>query len=309
MNFATLRKAIQLSGDADVTCCIWGHRGAGKSDTIRQLAAAGIGETLAVEGNKSRYFPTLDAAQKNCPKAEYTALPMGMIDFRLGQIEASDMRGLPDKAEINGQIRTVYRAPAELPIADMSSEEIFAELDKIEDPVRRAQRELELQPHFRHGYLFLDEPNRAQDDVLQAVFQLILDRRIGQYQLPEGWRIVMAANYMEGTDYITNGFSDAAFLDRFCHLSLSVGENTLDEWLAYMAERHGEDAAQVMDYCASNLAYLNGKVSGSLGFKIEPSPRSWEKVTEVVAASGRGDYDDAAIYAVISGLVGMECAT
>lgn len=290
MSFKNIRLAIQLCGDAGVTCCVWGHRGVGKSAMVRQLAEQGCGEkTKDKDGNE-------------------VPLPMGFIDYRLGQIEASDLRGLPDKQEINGVVRTVYRAPSDLPIADMTAQEIKNELDSIKNPVQRKQRELELQPHYENGYLFLDEPNRAQDDVLQAVFQLILDRRIGQYKLPDGWRIVMAANYMEGGSYITNNFSDAAFLDRFCHLKLITGETTLDDWLAFMAANYGEDASQVMDYCATNMTHLDGKVEGTLGFDVQPSRRSWESVTRVTQVARAKDYSEEIHLMVCSGLVGMECA-
>ena len=68
--------------------------------------------------------------------------------------------------------------------------------------------------------------------MLQAIFQLVLDRRVGQYVLPPGWCVVAAGNYMEG--YQVSGFNDAAFLDRFCHLTLSGGETTLEEWVNFV---------------------------------------------------------------------------
>ncbi len=290
MNFATLRDAIKLCGDAKLTCCIWGHRGIGKSATVKQLVDKGHGHTAVDKDGKT------------------VNLPVGFIDFRLGQIEATDIRGALDKVLVRGRMRTMYCTPVELPVADMTPQQIYAELQAIADPVERAQRELELQPHYNEGYLFLDEPNRAQDDVMQAIFQLIYDRRIGNYKLPDGWRIVMAANFMGGSAYMTNNFTDEAFLDRFCHLQLSVNDTTLDEWMAYMVNSHGEHAAPIMDFCASNMAYLLGKVEGTLGFTIQPSPRSWEFVTGVCKVAAEKGYSQAVVHEVVAGLVGMECA-
>lgn len=48
------------------------------------------------------------------------------------------------------------------------------------------------------GILFLDEINAAPPLVQAALYQLILDRRVGEYELPEGWRIIAAGNRPRG---------------------------------------------------------------------------------------------------------------
>jgi hypothetical protein len=223
-------------------------------------------------------------------------------------MEGSDIRGLPDKQEIGGALRTVFLPPAELPIGGMDSLEIFEILEKIEDDDERKQKELTLQTRHKKGYLFLDEINRAQDDVLQAVFQLILDRRVGQYQLPDGWNIVMASNFAGGTDYFVNGFNDSAFLDRFVHLQLDFNSTSLQGWLDYMGRTHSASAEKVMQYCASNLDHLTGKVDGDLGFDVKPSPRSWDAAVRVMKVCDNSNYSDNAKYQVMAGLVGETCA-
>ncbi len=46
----------------------------------------------------------------------------------------------------------------------------------------------------RYGYLFLDEQPQANDDVNKVAAELMLDRRVGDYQLPPGWIVVAAGN-------------------------------------------------------------------------------------------------------------------
>lgn len=282
MNFALTKEVTRMLTDAGITACIWGHRGVGKSSLVRELANEGI--------------------QVTDPKTNETvSVPIGFIDFRCGQIEASDLRGLPDK--VDG--RTVYLPPADLPIGDRTALSIKEELDAIKDPEQRRIRREELQVHYDEGILFLDEANRGQDDVMQAVFQLIQDRRIGQYILPRGWRIVLAGNHMQG-DYNTNNFTDAAFLDRMGHVKLDAEQNLLEEWCDYMSTKHGERSVQTMTFCASNVDHWRGQVEGDLGFTVQPSPRSWERVVLIEELYSKGGYSEDARAQAIMALVGVD---
>ena len=89
--------------------------------------------------------------------------------------------------------------------------------------------------------------------------------------------MVAAGNFMEG--YMVSGFNDPAFLDRFCHMTLSGGETTLEEWVNYMSDVHGVNAAEVIEFASQNVKHLDGDIAGELGFSIQPSRRSWEAVT------------------------------
>ena len=285
--FHTITEVLKLSREAGVTCYVWGHRGLGKSSMVKQLALAGVGEKVTINDGK---------------KTKEINAPMGFIDLRCSQIEASDLRGLPDKIEG----RTTFLPPADMPIGDMTAQEILDQLNKIDDPDARMYEEVRLQPRFKHGILFLDELSRANDDVLQAAFQLVLDRKCGQYVLPTGWQVVVAGNFLEG--YQTNGFSDPAFLDRFCHVTLTGGEATLDEWVQYMGKTFDGEAAQVIEYCASHLTALDGNVSGELGFSIQPSRRSWEMAVRIMNAAKVVSVDPRSITEALAGLLGRETA-
>jgi hypothetical protein len=299
---STIKNCIWLARAAGFTPFIWGHRGLGKSSLVRQL----------------------------CASAE-----MGFIDFRCSQVEASDIRGLPDRGADN---RTHYLPPADMPVGDLSNNEILRELaavleiDHEDDDASTPQKVAEalagmtdvnterkyylklqqLQPRYQRGIVFLDEINRAQDDVLQAVFELVLENRVGQYVIPPGWSIVCAGNYMEG--YQVSGFNDPAFLDRFCHLNLSGGESTLEEWVDYMSQTFGEYASDVVEYASQNIMHLDGDIPGERGFSVQPSRRSWEMVARLQKAhrtggeNNKATSDSVAYFECLAGLIGFDLA-
>ena len=294
---STIKEVVMLCGKAGVTPFIWGHRGLGKSSLVKQLTA------------ENR---------------------MGFIDLRCSQLEASDIRGLPS-AGADG--RTHYLPPSDMPVGDMTDREIVEKLadclqidhkgksdgvisDKIAEilvscDTQTTRKYFEtlrrLQPHFERGVIFLDEVNRAQDDVQQAIFELVLDKSIGEYVLPPGWIVVAAGNFMEG--YQVTGFTDPAFLDRFCHVTLSDGETTLEEWVDYMAGAHGELAADVIEFASHNTDHLDGKVSGELGFSIQPSRRSWEMITKLHTHYIKGGFSENARMECYAGLIGRDLAS
>jgi MoxR-like ATPase len=76
---------------------------------------------------------------------------------RLSQLDSVDLRGIPSIKDS----RTVWMPPIFLPTEGV-------------------------------GILFLDELNSAPPSVQAAIYQLMLDRKIGEYSMPEGWRIVCA---------------------------------------------------------------------------------------------------------------------
>jgi len=49
-------------------------------------------------------------------------------------------------------------------------------------------------PREGEGILFLDELNSATAMVQASCYQLVLDRKLGEYTLPDGWAIVAAGN-------------------------------------------------------------------------------------------------------------------
>lgn len=84
-----------------------------------------------------------------------------LVDVRLSQMDPVDLRGVPS---IKGD-QTVWMPP------------VFFPKDKDSK-----------------GILFLDELNSAPPSVQAAIYQLVLNRKMGEYELPKEWRIICAGN-------------------------------------------------------------------------------------------------------------------
>lgn len=204
--------------------------------------------------------------------AAYFNLPL--VDIRLSQREAGDVIGLPLLE--NGT--TKFCPP---------------------DWVMRACREPVI--------LFLDELNRATPEVQQAVFELVLDRRMAGHKLHEGTRVYAAVN-LSG-NYQVNEM-DPALLDRFYVCDL---EPTPEETIEHFKKIGFND--DVITFLRDKPGRLDPspKVDSS---RVQPSRRSWERFD--VAARTNGFYDadvqadqgvQGKIFNLALGLLGTEVAS
>ena len=189
-------------------------------------------------------------------------LEFGFVDLRLGQMEVGDLIGLPSKEDG----RTVWLKPSWFP------------------------------NEKTNGILFLDELNRARLDVLQAIFQLVLERKLHTHILPEGWKVVCAAN-PSGGDYFVNEL-DPALLDRFLHIHFRP---ETAEWILW-----GKETGKIRDEIQTLIQtypHLLGGKHEDLPIEILPSPRSWEMLSRIL----RG-LPDELWFECAMGLVGREAA-
>lgn len=127
-----------------------------------------------------------------------------------------------------------------------------------------------------HGILFLDEVNRARRDMLQAIFSLVLEKRIHQYHLPKGWHVVAAAN-PASDDYIVTDTEDQAFLSRFCNIPV-YGD--IEEWCEY-AQKQGVDGSIVSFVKEHGKMFNNSKDNFSLS-NLKPSLRNAQRLDAIV---------------------------
>lgn len=101
-------------------------------------------------------------------------------------------------------------------------------------PVPDMERQLvtwlvaEFFPRDGRGILFLDELNAAPRLVQAALYQLVLDRRIGDYVLPDGWHVVAAGN-LETDRAITERMS-TALASRFVHVTVEPDAKDFIAW-------------------------------------------------------------------------------
>lgn len=193
----------------------------------------------AVEGQHTPVMlwgaPGVGKSQIVAQVAERNQVPM--IDIRLSQMEPSDLRGIP----FRNDSQVEWAIPAMLP---------------------------DRQRHGEHGILFLDEITSAAPSVSAAAYQLILDRRLGQYTIPPGWAILAAGN-RQGDRGVTYTMP-APLANRFSHYAVDVN---LDDWVAWAYANQIDDRIIAFLRFRPDLIFEFDAAQNPMAF---PTPRSWE---------------------------------
>ena len=195
-------------------------------------------------------------------------LGIGFIDVRLAQMERVDFAGLPSVRE--GM--TEWNVPSFWP-RDVKSK----------------------------GIILLDEITSAPSDCQVAAYSVVLDRRIpnSNYVLPNGWLIVAAGN--RTCDRAVVKTMSSALANRFVHFEV---EAKSEDWVKW---------AIVNDINPAIIGFINYRPSHLLkmeGQNLEqgwPSPRSWERVSNVIKMfNGNIELLRKVVYGLIGNGVGLE---
>ena len=160
-----------------------------------------------------------------------------VIDIRLSQMEPSDLRGIPFRKDDTVE----WAVPAILP-----------------DEKRHGPR----------GILFLDEITSAPPSVSAAAYQLILDRKLGEYEVPGGWAIFAAGN-RQGDRGVTYTMP-APLANRLSHFEV---ETHLDDWVAWAWSNGIDERVIAFLRFRPELLFDFDPAHNPVAF---PSPRSWE---------------------------------
>jgi hypothetical protein len=167
-------------------------------------------------------------------------LNLPLIDIRAVLLDPVDLRGVP--SVVNGTTR--WNPPIFLPTEG-------------------------------EGVLFLDELSQAPDSVQCSLLQLVLDRRLGEYRMPEGWRILAAGNRV--TDASFSRKISKALGSRFAtHLELAVD---LDEWCVWAVDNHVP--AEIVSFIRLRpdlLHHFDPKAQGN----SFPCPRVWATLGQFI---------------------------
>ncbi len=190
---------------------------------------------------------------------------MALRDIRAVLLDPVDLRGLPRIAADNS---AVWCPPGFLP----------SEKDE------------------ERGIIFLDELNAAPPLVQAACYQLVLDRRIGEYRLPDGWTVIAAGNREK--DRAVTHRMPSALANRMVHLDF---ETDLDDWIRW---------AQEAEICPEIIAFLRFRPKLLHDFnpaaetKAFASPRSWEFLSNILKAKPQPEIE----YQLFQGTVGTSAA-
>lgn len=122
-----------------------------------------------------------------------------VIDFRLNIREPVDLRGIPVTDPVTKT--TLWYTPNELP---------------------RVERDGEF------GILFLDEINTGSPQMMAVAMQLVLDRKVGDYVLPDGWIVVAAGNRV--ADRASAQRMPTALKNRFAHIHVVADVGAWVKW-------------------------------------------------------------------------------
>lgn len=163
-----------------------------------------------------------------------------LVDLRLSQLAPTDLRGLP-VAE-NGLSR--WFPPEFLPTGGK-------------------------------GILFLDEINMAPPTMQGIAQQLILDRQVGSYRVPDGWFIWAAGN--RKSDRAAVFEMPSALANRFIHLDLVPDFESFKAW----GLRTGLNE-QVLAFLAFRPSLMH---QIDVQRPAWPSPRSWVMANQLRNAS------------------------
>lgn len=147
--------------------------------------------------------------------------------------------------------------------------------------------------------LFLDELNRATPEVMQAAFQIVLDRELNGWKLHQDTRVFAAIN--TGGVYTVNEM-DPALLDRFWTIDLTPDTQ---DWLTW-AKESGNVHENVVSFIAGNDKWLDPPKNGDPG-AVSPSRRSWERLSTALCLANVAETpDDPMFYPLCLGYIGTE---
>jgi hypothetical protein len=148
--------------------------------------------------------------------------------------------------------------------------------------------------------VFLDELSTAPPEVQNAALQLVLDRRVAEYDIPRHIPIVAAGNREKDSAYIHTMSGPLA--NRFIHLTL---EPSLDDWIEWAQTHkiHPLIIAFVKWKGKPALFKFDQKTlaNGDYGF---PTPRSWHMLSDQLRAMEARGTSTRVHDAIIAGTVG-----
>lgn len=278
-------RLIKVAMKAKQPIMLWGAPGIGKSDIVNQIS-------------------------RNAKRA--------VIDIRLLLKDPTDLCGIPFYSPSSGLMEWAH--PKDLPmvaneqmlenaIAELNDyqsydfaalppsekEVVTRKISSLEIKVKNIRAALELQ----NAIVFFDEIVSAQPSVMAAGYQLMLDRKIGEYTLPEHVDIICAGNRMSDRGVVNQ--MPSPLKNRLVHLNLKTDFEDWQQW-AINNQVHA-DVVGFLSQHKHRLFDFDPK-SGEMAFA---TPRSWHKVSQLIIQNDNDKFDrlsDDEMNILVAGTVG-----
>lgn len=194
-------------------------------------------------------------------KQEADKMEYNFVDLRLGQMEVGDLIGIPSIKDG----KTTWLMPEWFPTKPRT-------------------------------IVFLDELNRATHDVIQAIFQFVLNKKLHLHKLPEECYIVCAGNPSDGENYDTREL-DLALRTRFLNINLEVDN---DVWIRWAKSNNINK--DIIDYVSNNPKNI---LVNNTKENVHISPRIWAFVDKMLKSGLAKEVEAEAIMSLLGDTIGL----
>lgn len=306
-----LKEEIALIWSSGLVPIVWGPPGVGKSAAIKQLAAS---QSYTIPENER--ISSISPRLANIYGRTHVGRPIS--DVRLVLCSPNDLKGIPvyvqeDRCAV-WTMSGLFPASVErlLELEDMLYElhqsnglaqNYHARFSSLERKIEKAARE-------QFGIIFLDELTQATGTVQAAAYSLILDKKIGEYEVPPGVNIIAASNRL-GDGSMTNKMP-TALKSRLVHLEVEIP--LIDDFEQHAIETGmSNDVIGYLKFHPENLFKFNPRnLRGENSEMAEitfPCPRTWDFASNIIERAKAIGSDEYVLDTVLSGAIGAGAAS
>ena len=288
----TVARLVKTCMSSKTPVFLWGPPGIGKSEVISGIAKEQNRRVidmrmLLLDPTDVKGIPYYDPDTQSMQWAEPGELPEVVSNEDILEQSAEVKR-------IEDYLTAFTNAAAEK--GELVDFDLDAKIRKQLKVVNKRLKQLKHAMEFQDAILFLDELNAAPPSVQAAAYQLVLDRAVGEYKLPDGVDIIAAGN--RETDKGVAFRMPSPLANRFTHLDMVVSFDDWQEW----AIDNGVNS-DVVGYLTGNKHKLHA-FDPSSNEKAFATPRSWVKTGGILNQQHKEGLSENEVATLIAGTVG-----